>query len=167
VKHSLAKLLLVLPAVVSGCVDPNGSASLARSSAGSVADVDNVTVMSMPAAVNLDDAPEADGVRLQVLLFQLAKPQPVKVAGTLRFLLYEKRISPDEVRTRKPSLVWTYSGQKLARHVSKTRVGWGYAMELRWGSRRPTSRLVSVVAEYQSPRGKSIYSRPVTIPLTK
>lgn len=125
--------------------------------------LDAITLMSMPSAINFDHIPGPDGLRVQALLFQTGRDEPVLGSGKLQFLLYENKVTASQLRTLHPLLTWTYSGQKLARHAGRSMVGWGYAMELRWGPRPPKSKIISLAARYIFPDGRSIYSSPIVI----
>ncbi len=145
-----------------GCGDQAGKANMLQPPE-LVQRVDAITLMSMPSAINFDHIPGPDGLRVQAMLFQAGRDEPVLGSGKLQFLLYENKITPSQLHTLQPLLTWTYSGQKLARHTGKGMVGWGYAMELRWGSRRPKSKTISVAARYVFPDRRSIYSSPIVI----
>ena len=157
-----AHILLVACIALAGCAVEGGPGSM-RVSPRPVTRVDKVALLSLPTAINLDHIPGPDGVRVQALLFQIDRPEPVLVNGKLQFLLYDERVTPERLHTLKAYLVWTYSGAKLERHETRTLLGWGYAAELRWGSRPPRSRTISLAARYVPKRGPSVYSRPVLI----
>lgn len=125
--------------------------------------VDEVGLLSHPTPIDFDQVPGPDGLKVEVFLFQADRPQPVLVNGTVQFLLFERNVAFREVQTLKPYLVWTFSGAKLARHAVRSRLGWGYAADLRWGSRTPRAGSASLAAIYRSPDGRRVYSTPVTI----
>ena len=131
-----------------------------------VARVDKVNLLSHPAPVNFDELPGPDGFKVQVFMFQNSKPEPVLVTGTVQFLLFEKNVTAEEMSSLEPCLVWTYSGDKLTQHAVRSRIGWGYAANLRWGTHKPTSTSVSLAALYRSPDGRAVYSEPVVIPMS-
>ena len=128
-----------------------------------VASVDRITILSLPAAINLDNVPGADGLRVKVYLFQLAQPKPVIAAGTLEFLLYENKINRSDLHTKRPLKVWSFPAEKLRMYLVPSMVGWCYAMELRWGVEAPKADSISLAARYDSPNGRTIYSTPVVI----
>jgi len=161
VKALLHILLLGCIAMI-GCATERGSIKMLEPPR-PVDLVDRVTLMSLPTAVNLDQDPGPDAVMVQAHLFKNNQPAPVLVNGKLQFLLYENRVTRSELHALSPHLVWTYSGAKLERHKTQTWVGWGYSAKLRWGSKPPTSKAVSLAARYISDRGAVVYSSPVVI----
>ena len=64
--------------------------------------IDRIEAFSLPVAVNLDNVPGSDGVRLQLYLFQYDNPKPVICSGTLEILLFDRRLDEAGVRTVQP-----------------------------------------------------------------
>jgi hypothetical protein len=153
---------LVVSTVLVGCAADPGARRLTEPPR-AVERVDKVTLLSLQTAISLDHNPGPDGVRVQAHLFRTDRPEPVLVNGKLQFLLYENRVTPGELHAATPHLVWTFSGAKLERHRTRTLVGWGYAAELRWGTRRPNSKTISLAVRYIPERGTAVYSSPVVI----
>ncbi|MHC4293981.1 MAG: hypothetical protein ACYSTL_00175 [Planctomycetota bacterium] len=129
----------------------------------SVAKVDKITIFSMPTAINLDNVPGPDALRVRVYLFQLARPEPVTVKGAMEFLLYEGRVSLSDLHTQVPYHVWRLDGERMNRYLSRGMAGWGYSMELRWAGHPPKSNVISLAVRYQPPEGESVYSIPSVI----
>ena len=126
--------------------------------------MDKVSLLSLPAPINMDQVPGPDGVRVQVWLFQYSRPEPVLTNGTLQFLLFEQSVQEQQLHTLKPYLAWTFSGDKLDRHAVRSRYGWGYQTDLRWGSKPPSSNVVSFAVAHRSADGRRLlYSKPVII----
>ncbi len=114
------------------------------------------------AGLNLDDVPGSDGVRVQVLFFQLVQPLPVTVTGTLEFTLFEGKVKLSELHAQRPMQVWKFPPETLPRHLFRSMVGWGYTMELRW-KRPPKTSVVSLAARYVPSEGSPLHSHPVVI----
>ncbi len=155
----VAYLLLALPSVT-GCVPPNGSEGPRP-----VTRIEWIDLHVMPTAVNLDDVPGPDGLRAQVFLYQLARPEPVTVDGTLEMLLYEGNIPAASLDKHEPFHVWRFDAAELRGMLIRKLGLWGYSMELRWGRRAPTAAAVTLEARYSRPGGKTIHSVPSAIPL--
>ena len=155
-------LLLVFSAGTVGCDAQSNRRRLSRPPE-PVTKVDHIDILSMPAALNFDHRPGPDGVRVTVYLYRLDRPEPVTIEGTLELMVYEEKVSPSDLHTREPFHVWRFGPEKLARQLFRGIVGWGYAMDLHWGTRGPRSRTISLVARYLPPEGPDVYSDPVVI----
>ena len=151
--------------VLAGGCGPNALRGSKHQPSAPVHTVDQIEMFSSMAGINFDHIPGADGVSIQVLLYQLVQPKPVTVTGTLEFLLFDGKIAREEMHTRQPLHIWRFSGQQLPQYLFRSMVGWGYAMDLRWGKRAPTSKLITVAVRYVPPpgEGRIVYSDPVTI----
>jgi len=148
-----------------GCVE-NSAHKRLTSPPEPVARVDKVSLLSMPSPINMDNVPGPDGVRVQVWLFQYSRQEPVLTNGTLQFMLFEQSVQQQQLHSLEPYLRWTFSGDKLDRHAVRGRYGWGYQVDLRWGSKPPRSNVASLAVAYRSADGrKLLYSEPVIIPL--
>jgi hypothetical protein len=159
VKHLLRVCVLAaLAAAASGCPQPNEMPPRG-------AQVDQITLLALPTALNWDGRPGPDGVQTVVHLFQQAAPQPVLINGTLEFLLYEGRVSRDELSAAKPFHVWPFTAAQLEPYVGRSKVGWGYALRLPWGPTMPRSSSVTLAARYTPPGAgaPTVYSAPTTI----
>jgi len=159
-----AAAMLAIAVCVVGC-DGDGGRSKLTSSPAPVAEIDRIEMLSLPAAVNLDNKPGPDGLRVQTYLFQVGRPQPVPVSGTLEFLLFDRKVGLGELDTVKPSRVWSFGPRDLPNYLTRSMIGWEYAMELRWDDDAPKSDTISLAARYTAPAGRRVYSSPVVIAL--
>ncbi|MFW6065283.1 MAG: hypothetical protein ACOC9S_00550, partial [Planctomycetota bacterium] len=109
----MRKLTAVLLAVV--CMTATGCerTGVHSHAPGSVARIDAVELRAMPSAVNWDDDPEPDGLRVEVFCYRLDKPEPAPVEGELEFLLYEGRLRAGELGSADPLLTWRFTGAEL------------------------------------------------------
>ena len=161
-KFTAILLLSLLAAGIAGCDAQSRSTRLSRPPK-PVARVDRIEVLATPVALNFDNHPGPDGIAVKVYLFRLDRPEPVTVAGKLELMLYDEKISSSDLHAREPFHVWRLGPDELAMHLSRGIVGWRYAMDLQWGSRRPRSGMISLVIRYLPPEGPSVYSDPVAI----
>ena len=126
---------------------------------------DVIFVRTAQGVLRLDDRPGPDGIAVQVhfYLHDPSKPLPVTVSGKLELLLFEGRVSGVDLRTIKPFYTWVFSGPRLMDLAVKAREGWGYSFRLRWGPRPPSGKIVTLVARYEAPDGRAVYSKPMFV----
>jgi len=148
----------VLAAATPGCPQPNAMPP-------QTPEVDRIGLLALPTALNWDGRPGPDGVQTIVHLFRPPAPQPVLVSGTLEFLLFEGRVSREELTGAKPFHVWPFTAAQLEPYVRRSVFGWGYALRLPWGPRAPQSSSITLAARYTPPGAKAptVYSAPTTI----
>jgi hypothetical protein len=118
-----------------------------------------------PVAVNWNDVPGPDGVRVSAFLYQIRgnKVTSVLVEGTLEFFMYDGRVDDADVSRAKPMQTWRFNGQEMAALVVRGPPGWGYAVQLGWGDNAPKSSRVTMILCYKSPKGAVTFSRPLVI----
>ncbi len=162
VRFIAVTMLVILSPALEGCGRSIYHSTL-RPVPETVSNVDHITMLSLPVAINFDHIPGPDGLNVQVYLFRVDRAQPVTVNRTLEFLLFEQRVAKSELADLEPFGIWSFSGADLARHLSRSIVGWGYAMELRWDHRPPKSRTVTLAVRYRPPQGPDVYSDPIVI----
>jgi len=148
-----------LAAAATGCAPPG---SLAPAP---VARVDQITLLALPTALNWDNQPGADGVQTIVHLFCRSPAAPVLATGKLEFLLYEGRISREELPRTEPFHIWPFTAADLEPYVGRSKAGWGYALRLPWGPRTPRAGSITLAARYTPPgaREPTVYSAPTTV----
>ncbi len=130
-----------------------------------VAQVDNITLLAMPAPAHLDSRPGADGLRIDALyFFQADKPDPVLVDGALKVMMYQDAAGP-ELSDAEPLHTWEFSSGELERMAVRKTIGWGYQLLLPWGNRppRPNTRRLTLVVQYAPPQGRPVYSAPTSL----
>jgi|WetSurMetagenome_2_1015567.scaffolds.fasta_scaffold16777_2 hypothetical protein len=118
-----------------------------------------------PVAVDWNNVPGPDGVRVSAFLYQnrSGRVKAVLVDGTIDFLLYDGRIDDADLARAKPMQTWSFTGPDLAALEVRGPPGWGYAVQLGWGSNVPKSSRVTLVLRYTSLDGFVAYSRPLVI----
>ena len=157
--------LLAAACVAAGC---GNSHRVSTTPPWPVENVDHIDVWAVnSAAINWDEVPGPDGVRLSVFLFQGGQAEPVMTKGTLEFSMYEGR--PKAAASQEPKLLrtWTFTTQELATRQMRSMVGWGYAIQLGWGRDVPQTPAVTVVAKYIPPKGEPLVSSPTVIEVPK
>ena len=157
----------ILMAVIVGAALAAGCANTHRVSTTPPWPVDRVDYIDVwatpPAAINWDDVPGPDGVRLNVFLYQANRAEPVMGKGTLEFTMYEGHQKSDAMAAAKPLRTWTFTTQELATRQVRTMAGWGYAIQLGWGRDVPKSAGVTFVARYLPAQGTPTASAPIMI----
>jgi len=127
--------------------------------------IDKIVVQSAPTAVNWDQRPGPDGLVVSVHLFNDSSDLPVLGKGTMEFKLYEGTLGEGQLAEAKPLMEWRYSGSLLANCVFRSPIGWGYGMQLGWGSNAPKTESVTLTATYAPPTGPAIAAKPIVIPV--
>lgn len=125
--------------------------------------VDVVVLAATPNALNLDNAPGPDGIRLALTFYQLRRPEPQTVRGNVEVLLFDGKAAKDAVGRLQPLHVWTFTADQLSEGLARNVAGYGYVFTLSWGTAQPRSTMVTVVARYCAPDGAVILSEPVAI----
>ena len=160
-----AKLLVVAAAVaaVGGC-EPPGMVS--RTMPPPVADIDQLDLHLLSiSAVNWDDQPGPDGVRLRLFCWQYQQPLPVMVKGTMEVMVFEGSLSASTIDKAKPFHVWKLTAEDLSTFAGRSTVGWCYAMQLAWDKDVPKAGKITLLARFISATGVQTFSVPVSIPM--
>lgn len=165
-------LLVAMAMAIGGCGAPRADAPAARpqrASAGagpaaSAADgsrIDVVNLYAMPAAINWDDKPGADGLQVRVFFFRLDEPQAVDMTdGLLEFTIHAGRVPASKLPELPPIKTWRFTAAELAVYRTRSVVGTGYVMSLPWGDRTPASPSVTLSARLV--RGdRAVYAAPI------
>lgn len=157
-KHLLTACLVAAAVVVSGCPPPDAPPP-------QVVRVDQITLLALPTALNWDNRPGPDGVQTIIHLFQQGPREPVLASGTLEFLLYEGRVSREELAAAKPFHIWPFTASEIEPYLGRSKAGWGYALRLPWGPKVPQSGSVTLAVRYTplGAGGPTLYSAPTVI----
>jgi hypothetical protein len=140
--------------LVSGCATPGG---------GRIA-VDQLHLLTIPLAINLDNVPGSDGFAIKVYASRAGEPKPVAIPrGSIEILMYDGVIRATDLETARPLRTWTFAGDELRGRQYSTSIGVGYQFALPWGDAKPTADRITVLARYHSPDGKVIASLPSSI----
>ncbi|MBL7134371.1 MAG: hypothetical protein ISS78_09770 [Phycisphaerae bacterium] len=125
-----------------------------------VAVVAAIEMQVKPVAVDWDDSPGVDGLEIQVRLYRKDPVRAVPVSGKLEFMLYAGRIKADKIAAAKPLRTWSFSGEPLQRRAGRDLAGWHYVLRLSWLQDVPTCASATLIARYELPDGKWLYSSP-------
>ena len=157
--------IVLLLAAAAGC-GPSTPRGFGLTPPPPVDNVSDVMLLSLPAAVNIDERPGADGIPVMVLLYDRARgSEPRPVNGALELLLFEGNLTGSDSLDAKPFQVWRFGGQDLRPRLSRSLFGWGYELLLEWGRRVPSSDYVTLAARYLPPKGGCVESSLVPIPM--
>ena len=163
-------------ALVGGCATPPGDAG-----SGQVSDAPGATgievvapqpridlvslMLTPPVALNWDDDPTPDGVRIRTYFFQTS-PQTRAVAlqrGAVEYILWDGNVPDEDLHATDPALVWPHTAGSLRTFHGQTQVGVGYVVPLEWEDAGPQSRLVTISARLLRPDDAPLYARPVRL----
>jgi hypothetical protein len=162
-RAAATSLVLAAGLLAAGCADESGRRTVSPTPPRPLDRADALELWaSPPAAVNWDDTPGPDGVQVRLYAFQVARPQPVMLSGTLEFRMYAGRVARGDTDAE-PFKVWQFTGEDLAVRRFRSLVGWGYAARLGWGGSRPDAAVVTVQAVYRPPDGPEVASAPASI----
>jgi hypothetical protein len=153
----LLSLLLGSP----GCGTSGPPAKPPPGGASAAPRVDELNLVTMPVAVNLESKLGINGINVKVYAsdYQRPKTQPVK-DGTLEILMFEGLVGDSFDQTNRCRHLWSFQAWELAPYAVTTTVGTGYLFPLAWGKDQPRADKITVVARYQPPQGRTIYSAP-------
>ena len=117
-----------------------------------------------PTALNLDQAPGADGFAIRVYASSAKSAATVAIAnGTLEILMFDGALKEEPPEGTKPLRVWTYSASELKPYTQRGAVGVLYMLTLPWGDSKPTQERITVMARFHPEKGAPIDSGPSTI----
>ena len=162
-----ALLLLSLFLAAAGCVTSGPQARPAPKEPSSKARVDELDLVAMPVAVNLESKLGLNGIQVKIYAGDLRRPktQPI-TEGTLEILMFEGLVGDSFDQTNRCRHLWSFPARDLLTSALTTSVGTGYLFPLAWGKDRPRADKITVVARYLPPQGPVIYSAPsyISIP---
>jgi hypothetical protein len=125
--------------------------------------VDEVHLFGMPAALNLDSKPGADGFAVRVYLTKVDNAKGATLRnGALEILMFDGLVAGNDLFAKPPAQTWKFSPSEITRFEEVTSLGHGYRFALRW-SQPPKSPHITVLARYIPAKGEPIYSPPSTI----
>jgi hypothetical protein len=151
--------LLLAAAAMAGC----GAAGRDRAAPKPSGGIQVVNLQAMPTAVNWDDAPGPDGLRVRVYLFEVDRSEPVQAKGALEFLLYEGTVRAGDLGAARVVRTWRFDRGELPAYAARSLAGWGYVFALGWGREVPAAGTITLVARYVPAGGEAVASSPVAI----
>ncbi len=164
--HIIGASLLTLGALA-GCVEP-GRPQVPPA----VAQVDEVILLTRVNPLRtIGEGESPNAIALEVFFEKAGQPGGVPVSGSLEVLIFEGRVPPEELLTRRPFHVETYTNAMLRERPDSTlregispRLGVSYRGAVPWGEKAPAAALLTVAARYIPPRGSPVISAPITFP---
>ena len=147
----------MLCAVLSACAPKSGAPPSASRNT-----VNELNLLGLPVAVNLDDRPGADGVVMKLFAANRANPRTLPIrSGTLEIAAYPG--TPSLTALPPPFHLWTFSPAELVPHEFTTALGTGYSLVLNWMPKLLPSDRVTVIARYLPADGNPVTSAPNSI----
>ena len=162
-----ALVLLSLFLGAAGCVTSGPRAKPAPKEPSSKARVDELDLVTMPVAVNLESKLGLSGIQVKIYASDSQRPKPHAITdGTLEILMFEGLVGDSFDQTNRCRHLWSFPARDLLTSAVTTTVGTGYLFPLAWGKDRPRADKITVVARYLPPQGPVIYSAPsyISIP---
>ena len=128
------------------------------------AQIDELDLLAMPVALNLDAAPGVDGFAIRVFALDRSRPKAQPLAsGVMEILMYDgflREVLQDAGQYRK---TWSFSAEQLKAYAFASTIGTGYRFTLNWGVDKPHADRITVAVRYRSAQGKTVTSAPSSI----
>lgn len=146
-----------------GCVTgsrnaPAGSRGLAQAA------VEEINLLAIPVAVNLDQNSGLDGFVIKVYASNRSQPKPMTIgSGTIEVFMFDGILGVTTAPDAAPLRTWKYSAPELKEFQIDSSIGTGYQLALNWGENGPTSSKISVLVRYTPPQGSPVISAPSII----
>lgn len=147
-----------------GCVSGGPSTQPRLQPAADSGPVDEINLLAIPVALNLDARPGPDGFVIKIYASNKKRPKPVPLEnGTLEVLMFDGIPGTTAELSAPPLRTWTYPGDSLRQYEIRTSIGIGYQFAPQWGDAPPAQSRISVVARYTSREGATVTSAPSII----
>ena len=125
--------------------------------------IDQLRLLSVPVALNLDQQPGLDGFCVKVFGVSRSHPKPVPIReGVVEIMMFDGLL-PKGTNAPQPLCTWKYAAEELPQYELKGAVGTGYQLSPLWGEKRPARNRITVFARYLSPAGFTLGSAPSVI----
>jgi hypothetical protein len=134
------------------------------SPSGGGAPIQEINLLAVPVALNLDEKPGPDGFAIKIYAGNRNRPKPFPIEdGKIDILMFDGIPGVTENASPKPRRVWTYTAEELKPFEIQTSIGIGYQVAERWGDAKPVNGQIAVVVRYSPPQGRPITSAPSVI----
>ncbi len=155
--------------LLSGCASKTAPTenSLLKPAPASSPGIDELNMLAVPMALDLDGAPGPDGFVITLYAGKRGLPKPVRIEkGTIEIFMFDGLINENKTPPAEPRKTWTLRASDLAAYRVETSIGSGYQITGLWGDAAPETGKISVMARYTAPNGGKIYSAPrvITVP---
>ncbi len=159
----LAAVLLL--ATATGCVsEPRQSKPAPRVTDSGDAPIQEIDVLALPVALNLDQKPGPDGFLIKVFATNRKKPKAIAIdEGKIEVFMFDGVLGITQPVTSEPKQTWTYSAKDLKLYEIRSSVGIGYQLSPTWGDAKPAGSKITVGVRYTPPNGRFINSAPSVI----
>ena len=128
--------------------------------------VEELHLVAVPSALNLDGAPGVDGFAVKVYASTARSPKPVAITtGALEILMFDGVVKDDAALPDKPLRIWSFSVKEARAFERKGHIGVSYQFTLAWGEAKPAANRITVIARYCGPRDELAHSAPSVIVL--
>jgi len=125
--------------------------------------IQELNLLAVPVAVNLDDRPGPDGFVIKIYAGSPKRPKPVPLEdGQIEVAMFDGIPGIGDAVSQ-PRRIWTYTAQELRPYQIETSIGIGYQLAVLWGDAKPTHDKITVVVRYTPARGQSLASAPSII----
>ena len=152
---------MLLVSFLAGCVSEKELKKPAISSEGGTGNIDEVNVLAVPVALDLDQVPGPDGFVIKVYAGSRKRPKPFGIDdGKLEVLMFDGL--PGEASAAAKSS-WSYTAEELRKFEIRTSIGVGYQITLQWGKNKPTHDKFTILVIYFPSKGRPIRSAPSII----
>jgi hypothetical protein len=148
-----------------GCATPKTKVPAAPPvAAGSDSRIDELNLVAMPVAVNLDAVPGPDGFIIKVFAADQSRPKPKPIStGALEVLMFDGFFDSAKLAANQYRHLWTFSASQLKGYEFTATIGTGYNLTLAWGEDKPREDNISVLVRYRPLQGPLVYSAPSAI----
>lgn len=132
---ALVTLVAIVALGPAGCATTGGGSG--STGAGQVrrpSGIQELHLLTMPVALNLDGSPGPDGVAVKLFanVGNATKPAPIR-SGEIEILLFDGLLSGGSAALPQPSHAWRFTAAELKGFETQAMVGTGYQLTLRWG----------------------------------
>jgi hypothetical protein len=147
--------VLTVVALLAACSSPRPKTG-APAAAPMTGRIEEIHLLAIPMALNLDQKPGLDGFGIKVYAINRALPKPLPIRdGTLEILMYDGFVDDTNAR---PRCTWKYQPEELAKYERTATVGPAYEFAPRWTTNNPSQNRITVIARYTSPEGAPLDS---------
>ena len=121
--------------------------------------IDELHLLTVPVALNLDREPGLDGFEVRVYGSSADKAKGLAITrGALEILMFDGVVKESGIGSATPLKIWIYAPSELKPFATTSTLGLGYRMALRWGTNTPSYASITVVARHLVPKMDPIYS---------
>jgi hypothetical protein len=126
--------------------------------------IDEINLLAIPVAVNLDGMPGVDGFVIKIYASSRKRPKPVAIEdGTIEIDMFDGIPTAAVGAPPKPLRTWKYTASELRPFLFQSSIGAGYEVAVAWGDAKPASNKIAVLVRYAPPSGTGITSAPSII----